>query len=131
MLPHGGVKHSGWVRPNYIHIDLATRVLTSYLGSLQRTMGSRGVLEDQDRHVRGVTELLVQPPKTNNTWKLVTSAILQFNISSKSCTYIPTFSFAIIIYKTRCLDTVSVIYDGGRTSKVSAILGSQSSLSFP
>lgn len=55
MLPHGGVKQSGWVRfePSQQHSTNA-RKLTLLTGPLQRTMGSGGIPQDQDRHLRRV-----------------------------------------------------------------------------
>jgi hypothetical protein len=57
MLPHGGVKQSGWVRSDLPTLEPRTKKLTLLLGPLQRTMGSGGIPQDQDRHLRRMMTL--------------------------------------------------------------------------
>jgi hypothetical protein len=58
MLPHGGVKQSGWVRLDCSTTDIRRRILTIFTGSLQRTLGSGRIPEDQNRYLRGI----IRPP---------------------------------------------------------------------
>ena len=53
MLPHGGVKKSGWVRDPFSNSTLSYS-LTADLGPIQRSMGDGGILEAQDCYLHGV-----------------------------------------------------------------------------
>lgn len=60
LLPHGGVKKSGWVSAVSTFLVVAcgeyrSRSANPLAGPLQRAMGSGGVPQAQDRHVHGVT----------------------------------------------------------------------------
>lgn len=56
MLPHGGVKSSGWVSYQQSLVPHCPETsLTQATGPLQCCLGSGRVLEAQDYHVRGVT----------------------------------------------------------------------------
>jgi hypothetical protein len=132
MLPHGGVKQSGWVRPNHFLPKIITHTLTLHPGPFQRTMGSGGVPQNQDCHVRGMIWSRSRSTYLYSMCKSVTKLQrLKKSSFSKSCIYTPVFSCAFIIMRFIVVVGCRQIYEGGRTSKVSAILGSQSSLSLP
>jgi len=65
MLPHGGVKQSGWVRFEMLQHLIKTDELTMLTGPLQRTMGTGGVPENQDRHLRRMIDLAPTNPNDN------------------------------------------------------------------
>jgi hypothetical protein len=160
MLPHGGVKQSGWVRcdptsHNQLeprsYTNLALRAASTDNGAWRNSSRSRPSLtknndfmyvaayQIQPQHSQSFTlrdriEFSIQSLHLSHSW-LVTFIPLPFiqPVVVRQKHHTPVVSSNLGRQETYQvgIHRRSIIYEGGRTSKVSAILGSQLSLSLP